>query len=194
MRRSPAVLIVLTVAGALACQNDPSGADSEAPAEAPASEAPAGNASATARLQDVGGESAGTATFTETGAGVQVRAEFSNLAPGPHAVHIHDMGACEPPDFKSAGEHFQPDGKQHGFENPEGPHAGDLPNIIAGEDGTATLEANANRVSLREGAENSLLKSGGTALVVHAGADDYRTDPAGDSGDRVACGVIEPSR
>jgi Cu-Zn family superoxide dismutase len=177
----------LIVAGTLACQSDPALSNSEAPA----SEAPAGSILATARLQNAQGEPAGTATFTETAAGVQVRAEFTHLTPGQHAVHIHDTGACEAPDFKSAGEHFQPDGKQHGLNNPEGPHAGDLPNVTAGEDGRATLEANASRVSLREGAENSLLKSGGTALVVHAQADDYQTDPAGDSGDRVACGVIE---
>jgi Cu-Zn family superoxide dismutase len=188
MRLNQALLILLIMAGATACQNDNTGDDGALPAEGSTQTEAA--TSATARLQNAAGEPVGTATFTQTPEGVLVRAELNSLPPGPHALHIHENGVCEPPEFTSAGEHFSPESKEHGFDNPSGPHAGDLPNLDAAEDGKAALETLNRHTSLEEGAMNSLLKAGGTALVVHAGADDYQTNPAGESGDRIACGVI----
>jgi Cu-Zn family superoxide dismutase len=183
--------ILLIAAGAPACTDEQAGVEGEASA----SSAPIVNeeVTAVARLQNAEGQPVGTATFTESANGVQIHGEFVNLPAGTHGVHIHEKAACEPPDFKSAGEHFRPEGNQHGFKNPEGPHGGDLPNFEVAADGKGTLETLAPNVRLREGAENSLLKAGGTALVVHAAADDYQTDPSGNSGDRIACGVIEKS-
>jgi Cu-Zn family superoxide dismutase len=121
--------------------------------------------------------------------GVQITGRLSNLPPGVHAFHIHETGKCETPDFKSAGAHFNPTGKQHGELNPQGQHAGDLGNLQVESDGTVEISMLADRVTLAEGA-NSLLKPGGTSLVIHASLDDLKTDPAGNAGDRIACGVV----
>ncbi|MFZ5997772.1 MAG: superoxide dismutase family protein [Nitrospirota bacterium] len=134
------------------------------------------------------GDEIGRATLTETAHGVLITAELRNLPPGPHGFHIHAVGKCEPP-FKTAGGHFNPTGKKHGYMNPDGMHAGDLPNLYAGSDGKARAEVLAGEVTLREG-KASLFDADGSALVVHAKSDDYKSDPAGDSGDRIACGVI----
>jgi Cu-Zn family superoxide dismutase len=144
---------------------------------------------AKAELINSKGEKIGTATFTQEAEGVKITLEASHLPPGSHGFHIHAVGKCEPPDFKSAGAHFNPTGKKHGLQNPEGPHAGDLPNLTVGPDGTAKVEVVAKQVTLGEG-KNSLLQSEGTALVIHANPDDEKTDPAGNAGDRIACGVI----
>lgn len=144
---------------------------------------------AKAELINSKGEKIGTATFTQEAEGVKISLEVSHLPPGTHGFHIHAVGKCEPPDFKSAGAHFNPTGKKHGLQNPEGPHAGDLPNLTVGPDGTAKVEVVAKQVTLGEG-KNSLLQPDGTALVIHANPDDEKTDPAGNAGDRIACGVI----
>lgn len=145
----------------------------------------------TARADILNGqnEKIGTATLTQEAEGVRIHVEVSKLAPGTHAMHIHTVGECHGPDFKSAGAHFNPFGKKHGIENPEGPHAGDLPNFEAGADGTAKVDVLAKLVTLRDG-KNSLFQPGGTCLVVHEKADDNKTDPAGNAGARLACGVI----
>ncbi|WP_235886132.1 superoxide dismutase family protein [Paenibacillus cymbidii] len=151
---------------------------------------PAAPLAAKANIINGKGETIGMAEFAETPAGVQIRLQVSGLTPGIHGFHIHAKGKCDIPDFKTAGDHFNPQMKKHGFHNPQGPHAGDLPNINVGSDGKATAEAIDKRVTLVRGKPNSLLNSEGTSLVIHADPDDYQTDPAGNSGARVACGVI----
>lgn len=136
------------------------------------------------------GKAIGSATLEEAAGGVKIHLEVSQLPPGAHAFHIHAVGTCDPPDFKSAGPHFNPYGKKHGVKNPEGAHAGDLPNITMGPDGKATVDAVASSVTLKAGS-NSLFQPDGTALVIHASPDDDVTDPAGNAGARIACGVIE---
>ncbi|HEY9856473.1 MAG TPA: superoxide dismutase family protein [Stenomitos sp.] len=144
---------------------------------------------ATAELVDAKGAKIGTARFTEVADGVRIVLEAANLTPGVHGFHIHATAKCEGPDFKSAGGHFNPDGKQHGFHNPQGPHAGDLPNLVVDEQGKAKADFVAPGLTLRPG-KYSLLGPDGTSLMIHAGPDDYVTDPAGNSGARVACGPI----
>lgn len=144
---------------------------------------------ARAVLKDAKGATVGTVILTEAKDGVQVAVKAENLPPGTHALHIHAVGKCDDPEFKSAGPHFNPGGKKHGVKNPEGHHAGDLPNLVVHADGKAELRAVAHGATLREGSA-SLLGPQGTALVVHAGPDDEVTDPAGNSGGRIACGVI----
>ena len=144
---------------------------------------------AKATLVNAQGQKVGEAQLEDTGQGVKITLKVENLPPGPHAFHIHEKGLCDPPDFMTAGGHFNPFHKQHGMKNPAGPHAGDLPNLVVGADGKETLEAIASRVTLKPG-QNSLFQPGGTSLVIHAGPDDYTTDPAGNAGARIACGVI----
>lgn len=148
-----------------------------------------GGMQAQAEFHDAQGQTVGSATFVEGSSGVQITVEVNNLPPGNHGVHIHAVGQCDAPEFKAAGGHFNPENKQHGLENAAGPHAGDLPNLTVGEDGRGRLTYTSNRVTLSEG-PNSLFDADGSALVVHAGPDDNKTDPAGDSGARIACGVI----
>src|ERR1051325_468651 len=136
-------------------------------------------ATAKAELKDASGKVVGTATLTDAPNGVLIHASLMGLPEGTHAFHIHTTGVCEAP-FTSAGGHFNPATKQHGIMNASGMHAGDLPNVqVAG--GTLTFDAFATGVTLGAGA-NSLFKEGGTALVIHQGADDYKTDPAGSAG------------
>jgi Cu-Zn family superoxide dismutase len=146
--------------------------------------------SATASLKDASGNEVGKAALTETPSGVLVRLDLTGVPKGEHALHFHAVGKCEPPDFKSAGPHFNPGEHKHGLENPEGPHAGDMPNLHVPGDGKLSLEVLNPAVTLS--GKSALLDDDGSALVLHAAADDYRTDPAGNAGDRIACGVIAP--
>ncbi|MGH7571408.1 MAG: superoxide dismutase family protein [Gemmatimonadota bacterium] len=149
-----------------------------------------GEGSASADLRDAEGNALGIIELRDTDEGVSLSGSLAGLSPGEHGFHIHETGLCEPPAFESAGGHFAPAGRQHGFDHPEGPHAGDLRNIEVAEDGTVTVSATDSLVTLREGA-NALLDDDGAALVVHAEPDDYRSQPSGAAGDRIACGVIE---
>jgi Cu-Zn family superoxide dismutase len=145
----------------------------------------------TVKLVNTKGEQVGTALIVSEAGGVSLHVEAKNLTPGLHGIHFHETGKCEPPDFTSAGAHLNPQHKQHGFKNPKGFHAGDLPNIQVGPDGTVTADLATKMVTLTRDAANSLLRPGGTALVIHEKADDYMTDPAGNSGARIACGAIQ---
>ncbi len=138
------------------------------------------------------GEAAGTAVLKQKKDGVQVKVSLENVPFGEHGVHIHQNAVCEAPDFKTAGGHFNPDSKQHGFSNPGGHHAGDTPsNISVGEDHRGSATWTLSAVTLQPGSPNSLLSNGGTSLMVHEKADDMKTDPSGGSGNRIACGVIK---
>ena len=147
---------------------------------------------ATAQLQDKDGNPVGNATFTEGPNGVTINATLQPgqqaVSPGEHGIHIHEKGSISP-DFEAAGKHFNPTGAQHGFNNPQGPHEGDLENIFVNDDGSASYTTTDDRITL-SGGQNSILDSDGSALVIHESADDYQTDPSGDSGDRVAAGII----
>ncbi len=145
----------------------------------------------TVELKDAKGNSVGTATIVSKGKGVEVKLDLKDLPPGEHAVHFHQNAKCDPPDFKSAGGHFNPTGKQHGFDNPNGHHAGDMPNFTVKPNGTAKATVKDDDVVLGNGSEpNSLFANGGTSIMIHAKADDMKTDPSGNSGDRIACGAI----
>ncbi|MGM9923105.1 MAG: superoxide dismutase family protein [Bacillus sp. (in: firmicutes)] len=136
-------------------------------------------------------EKIGTAELKETSEGVDVKVKASDLPEGEHGFHFHEKAACEAPTFESAGSHYNPTGSEHGLTHGSGPHAGDLPNLTVAEDGTVEAEFTAEMVTLDKSGETSLLKEGGTALVIHEKADDGKSQPSGDSGNRLACAVID---
>lgn len=146
--------------------------------------------SVTANLLNGKKEKIGTAVFTENLRGVKIEITAEKLPPGKHAVHIHENGSCEAPSFKSAGNHYNPNGQAHGFNHEGGPHIGDLPNLFVDSDGKVHTEIFDQNVTLNSGS-NALLKKGGTALVIHAKEDDNTSQPAGNSGDRIACAEIK---
>jgi Cu-Zn family superoxide dismutase len=141
-----------------------------------------------ATLRLANGLPAGTAQVIGSGTQVSVSVALAGLSQGVHGVHLHMVGSCEGPDFASAGAHLNPEGRQHGTQNPAGAHLGDLPNVTIGASGTGTVSATLN--GSREAVLSQLFDADGTAVVVHAGPDDYRTDPSGNSGSRIACGVL----
>ena len=145
----------------------------------------------TVELKNGQGESVGTATLTAMNkrGGVRIKLNVKNLTPGQHGIHFHQMAKCEGPNFESAGAHFNPDSKMHGLKNPKGPHAGDMLNFVVNKDGTSKVTLSDVRVNLGTDAR-SLYSNGGTSLVIHEKADDLKTDPSGNSGARIGCGVI----
>ena len=146
-------------------------------------------ASASADIKSADGKDVGKATLTQTADGVRIRATLTGLPPGEHAFHVHSVGKCEAP-FTSAGPHFNPGQKKHGLKSPEGHHAGDMENFVVPANGKVTVTAVNKDITLEKDKPNSVFQPDGTALVIHAGKDDYTTDPAGNAGDRIACGVI----
>jgi superoxide dismutase, Cu-Zn family len=150
-----------------------------------------GERRASAMLFDTSGRQVGVIALTQAGSSVEVSGDLKSLAPGEHGIHFHTVGRCDAAGaFASAGGHFNPAVRKHGLENPEGPHAGDMPNLIADETGAVRYRATTSRVTLASGSA-SLLDADGSAIVVHATSDDQRTDPAGNSGARVACGLVK---
>ncbi|MDQ3388328.1 MAG: superoxide dismutase family protein [Gemmatimonadota bacterium] len=149
-------------------------------------------AGAPVRLMNAQGQSVGSAVFTATTNGVRINVNVAGLPAGTHGIHVHEVGSCDAPEFTTAGGHLNPTTRQHGLENPQGPHAGDLPNLMVDSEGRGEAEFVNERMSLNPTAANSLFRSGGTSLVIHAQPDDQRTSPSGNSGARIACGVISP--
>ena len=148
-----------------------------------------GNQAGVAEIRNASGQSVGTARFTQAGNVVRILLEAKGLPPGAHAVHVHTVGKCDPPDFNSAGAHFNPTNRQHGALNAQGSHAGDLPNLTVAPDGTGRMETTTEQLSLGSG-PNSVFDADGSALVIHSNADDFKTDPTGNAGARVACGAV----
>ena len=144
---------------------------------------------ATTQLLGANGELRGTARLEQRPAGVQVTVAVEGMAPGTYGVHLHAVGKCDAPGFTTAGPHFNPTMKQHGHDNPMGAHEGDLPNVVVGADGRGRFVEQLAELTLTGGAA-PLLDADGAAVVVHAQADDYKTDPSGNSGTRIACGVL----
>jgi Cu-Zn family superoxide dismutase len=143
----------------------------------------------TITLINTKGVDVGTGVVTQTPRGIEIALEVHDLPPGKHATHIHEKAKCEAPDFESAGQHFNPLHRSHGIRNPDGPHAGDLRDIMVRSDGMAQTIISAPRLTLEDG-EFSILQNGGTSVVIHADGDDGETNPSGNSGARIACGVI----
>ena len=156
--------------------------------EQSASEEPTETPIAVATLQSADGSSRGTVTISSTGESVMMTVDAVGLPAGVHGTHLHTIGSCEAPDFKSAGGHLNPFGKQHGAKNPEGSHLGDLPNLDIGEDGSGSLSIALPGTPAE--LEPILFDADGTAVVIHADADDETSDPAGNAGPRIACGVL----
>jgi Cu-Zn family superoxide dismutase len=145
---------------------------------------------ATAEVKTADGKDVGIVTLTQTRSGVRLSGSLKGLPAGEHALHVHSVGKCEPP-FTSAGPHFNPAQKKHGKLNPEGHHAGDMDNIVVPASGNLALKMVNKDITLEKGKPNSVFQEGGTAVVIHAAKDDYTTDPTGNAGDRIACGVVK---
>ena len=190
MRKSLALLA--SVFALQACNKEKAAESDTSAARAPA--APADStpraATATAAMKDAAGRDLGTLTLTDTPQGLMVMGELKGLTPGDHGIHVHMVGQCQPP-FESAGAHWNPTSKQHGLQNSAGPHLGDMQNLTIATDSSGTGHLTTPGGTLR--GANALLDTDGASVVVHAKADDQRTDPSGNSGARVACGVVTGS-
>lgn len=190
MPRTTAAGIML-LALAAGCAPETDGTDAGAlnsSEEAPAA-SPGGADSAIAVVRNADGRELGTLALREAGTGIAVSGRLAGLAPGVHGLHLHATGRCNPPAFDSAGSHWNPGERQHGSANPRGPHAGDLPNLTVGEDSAGMVEGTTAAGTLR--GQFPLLDADGAAVIVHSGSDDYQSQPSGNAGNPVACGVVE---
>lgn len=179
------ILLIVTLAAlASSCASDRSATGDRSRTETPRVEF------AHANMKDASGADIGQIRFHQTRDGLEITGELTNLQPGEHGLHIHQKPSCEAPDFKSAGDHFNPTNREHGDKNPKGSHVGDLQNIFATSQGAVKVGMNSTQLALYGLA--GILENGGTAIVVHAKPDDRQTDPSGGSGDRVACGQVRP--
>ena len=151
---------------------------------------PASAQTASAPLKNAEGKEVGSVNLTQTAQGVLLNVQVKGLPPGEHAFHVHAVGKCEPP-FTSAGGHFNPANKKHGMMSPEGQHAGDMPNLHVPQSGDLTVEVLNTNITLEKSKPNSVYDADGSAVIIHAGTDDYKTDPTGEAGGRIACGVIQ---
>ena len=199
MRAAP-VLLALAVAAA-ACERNPPGETATNPTVDSAIAAVTGDPVTdtiaqpgdtayfrVARMVDRSGRELGTLRLVDHPGSIGVTGRLSGLPQGTLAIHLHETGACDPPGFTSAGGHWNPQNRQHGLENPQGPHLGDMPNVTVDANGIAEVNVNTPAGNLR--GDGGAMDADGASVVVHAGPDDHRTDPSGDSGDRIACGVI----
>ena len=141
-------------------------------------------------IKDAKGASIGMAMVSAKDGGISIDLDVKGLTPGEHAIHIHSVAKCEGPGFTTAGPHFNPATKKHGMQSPDGPHAGDMMNFTVDAKGNAKATVTNDKVTMKDGEANSIYANGGTALMIHAAADDMKTDPGGAAGDRIACGTI----
>lgn len=174
---------------AAACGSQQPASNQQSEAAEPATNTTAGAAAANAELRTASGEARGQATATQSDEGISVRIAATGMAPGTYAAHVHTTGRCEGPAFESAGSHWNPASRQHGRDNPQGMHKGDLPNLTIAADGNGSIEFTIESAAV-SGGTVPLLDADGAAVVIHAKPDDYRTDPSGNAGDRIACGVL----
>ena len=190
--RIPILLLPCTVT-LVACQpgRPEAGANGDR-AEAVDTLTAARSGSTTAPMRDRDGKDLGTLTLTDADQGISVAGRVTGLPPGEHGIHLHTVGRCDPPGFDSAGDHWNPTNRKHGTGSAGGPHLGDLPNLTVGQDRSVAVQSTTPGGTLR--GENALLDNDGAAVVVHAKRDDYKSQPSGDSGDRVACGVVTAGR
>jgi superoxide dismutase, Cu-Zn family len=190
---SAAILLVLSiaVAGCDGGRRDAGeGAQPGMAADSPAPDTAGGNVTAT--VQNASGREVGTLTLTDAAPGISVSGRLTGLPPGEHAIHLHQTGKCDPPKFEAAGDHWNPTNAAHGTKAPKGPHLGDLLNLTVGKDSSVTVQATSPGGTLR--GETPLLDQDGASVVIHSGRDDYRSQPSGNSGDKIACGVVEGGR
>jgi len=186
---SAAILLVLSIAVG-GCEGGRRDAG-EGPQPGMAADSPAADtaaASVTATVQNATGKELGTLTLTDVAEGISLSGQLTGLPPGQHAIHLHQAGKCDPPKFEAAGDHWNPTNAAHGTEAPKGPHLGDLPNLTVGRDSSVSVQATSPGGSLR--GQNPLLDQDGASVVIHSGRDDYRSQPSGNSGDKIACGVV----
>ena len=155
--------------------------------DSPAADTAGGNVTAT--MQDTAGKELGTLTLSDTTRGIALSGRLTGLPPGVHGMHLHQTGKCDPPKFEAAGDHWNPTNAAHGTKAPKGPHLGDLPNITVAKDSSVSVQATTPGGSLR--GQNALLDQDGASVVIHSGRDDYRSQPSGESGDKIACGVVQ---
>ncbi|MEA3009548.1 MAG: superoxide dismutase, Cu-Zn family [Sphingomonadales bacterium] len=195
MRHAGWVIAGFSALGLAACATD-GGADSIMTAAGssdsgpPAAVSTIGPPRVTADLRDAQGQTRARATAETSGDSLRVRIEAVRMSPGAYGAHLHAVGRCDAPGFESAGPHWNPTGQMHGKDNPKGMHKGDLPNLIVGTDGRGSFEYTIPNAALSGTMATSLIDGDGAAVVIHALPDDFRTDPSGKSGARIACGIL----